>query len=61
MAHDPLTVNEAAAIAGVHPKTIYRAIARGELHHFRRHKQQGLGVWSCDLKTWHASRKRGAA
>lgn len=56
MAHDPMTVKEASAICGVHPKTLYRAIARGDLPHFRRHRQQGIGVWSSDLKKWQKNR-----
>ena len=59
MAHDPMTVKNAAAICGVHTKTIYRAIARGDLPNFRRHEQQGIGVWSCDLKKWQKDQERG--
>ncbi len=58
MAHDPLTVKEAAAKCQVHPKTLYRAIKRGDLPHFRRHRQQGIGVWSCDLSKWMKKRER---
>ena len=57
LAHDPMTVAEAADAAGVCPKTVYRAIARGDLLHFRRHRQQGIGVWSCDLRKWIEKRK----
>ncbi len=49
MAHDPMTIKQAADVCGVHSKTLYGAIARGDLPHFRRHRQQGIGVWSCDL------------
>ncbi len=58
MAHDPMTVKQAAAVCNVHPKTVYRAMARGDLQHFRRHEQQGIGVWSCDLKKWQERRSR---
>ena len=61
MAHEPMTVKQAAAICRVHPKTLYRAIERGDLPHFRRHRQQGIGLWSCDVKKWRESRRRGAA
>jgi helix-turn-helix protein len=54
---EPLTVNQAAARAKVHPKTVYHAIERGELPHFRKHQQQGIGVWPKDLDRWISGRR----
>lgn len=52
-----LTVGEAAERAGVASKTIYRAVRSGRLPHLRRHRQQGIRIWSKDLEAWCEVRK----
>lgn len=48
----PLTVAEAADLGGVHPKTIRRAIARGDLPAVRPGGRRKIVVLEPDLIAW---------
>jgi excisionase family DNA binding protein len=52
MGKPPLTVSEAAALAGVHPKTIRRAITRGDLRALRPGGRRRVVVLLEDLVAW---------
>lgn len=47
-----MSVNEAAELAGVHPKTIYRAIRRGDLAASRPGGIRKVVVLEADLIAW---------
>ncbi len=68
MSDGPLSVAEAAAAAGVHPKTLRRAIARGDLRAVRPRGGRRIVILAEDLQAWRdepvvprSERPRGAS
>lgn len=56
---EALSAESAAAVVDCHPKTIRRAIARGELKSFRIGRGRIRRIWRRDLDAWAESRSTG--